>query len=118
MAASVLTATLDKTLTDVSERYITYRGTIAVAAGDYATGGNTLNLSTIGLNTSRPPSISAVDVFTRTSIYTYFYIPGTTLANGKLTVYDGGQVQLSAAATPAGVVADTIYFTIRVKKGS
>lgn len=124
MANSVLTLTIDPTLTDVTERYEHFFGTVAVAAGDYATGGFTLALNgTTELKTSRIPSASTVRVWSNTSGYVYTFTPGTTLANGKLQVFrqdgsTGPLAELSAGATPAGIVADTIRIAIAVKKGS
>ena len=86
-------------------------GTI-VATGNYATGGDILDLSDFSIKSNRVPLF--VDVIGIAG-YDYRYVNGTTIANGKLMAFQNGAVtspaaELAAAAYPAGALADTIKF--------
>lgn len=97
------------------------------ASGNYATGGDTLDLTalfgTAGLPGYSYPTASLpekVEILSanptatpQTNTFVYQYVPGTTLANGKFQVFTGaaaqtGLTELSAGAYPAGVTGDTI----------
>lgn len=96
-------------------------------AVNYVTGGDTLDLTalfgTAGLpgysfpTASLPEKVEFQSVLPtstpQTNTFLYQYVPGTTLANGKIQVFTGaaaqtGFTELSAGAYPAGVLADII----------
>src|SRR5271169_1377981 len=111
MTASVITPTINPVLTDLSEKHISYYGTLGVAAGDYASGGNTVSFGGIVPHTDLPVR---VNVWSETIADGYFfqYVPGTTNSNGTLAVFaslTGGHpnAQLSAGAMPSAIVNDT-----------
>lgn len=101
-------------------------------SGSYATGGDTLDLSSSSLfsTTASAPGKSlpsaGLPIYVRfwsaksaaspqTNLFVYNFAPGTTNANGKMQVFTGAAAQtalteLSAGAYPAGVTADVIYF--------
>lgn len=117
MAASVLTATADVYGIDETLRNFIVRGTIAVAAGDYSTAGNTLDLSGLGVPSGVVPYVRIWSKLTpgAANLFIYSFAPGTTTANGKMQVFTGAAAQtalteLSAGAMPAGVTGDTIAF--------
>lgn len=113
MAASVVTVTPNKAKLDVSERRAFDHGTLAVAAGDYTSGtGLVVDLTAACLSAQLP---ERVEVWSETSGYTYRFNIGTAKANGYLRVFAGG-TEASTAATPAGVVADVIYYRLTRKK--
>lgn len=96
-------------------------------AVNYVTGGDTLDLTAIfgtaGLpgylfpTGALPEKVEIQSVKptsgAQTNLFVYSYVPGTTLANGKIQVFTGAAAQtalteLSAGAYPAGVLADVI----------
>lgn len=113
MAASVVTVTPNLTKFDVSERWAFDHGALAVAAGDYTNGtGLVVDLTQACRSAALPVR---VEVWSETSGYTYRFNIGTTKANGHLRIFSGG-TEASTAATPAGVVADVIYYRITRRK--
>lgn len=94
---------------------------------NYPTGGDTLDLTAIFSTTGLPgynfPTSSSVEKLelqsvlgtgtAQTGLFLYSYVPGTTLANGKIQVFTGAAAQsplaeLSAGVYPAGVLQDII----------
>jgi hypothetical protein len=106
MSASTVTFTEIPAKRDVSERRVYYVGTLVVGAGDYATPGLTASLAGIVKSAQLP---DRVEVWSDTSGLIYTFVIGTTLANGKLRVWDGGS-EVADGATPGGVTGDTIYW--------
>lgn len=101
--------------------------TLTNGATNYPTGGETCDLTTLfgtgGLpgysfpTASLPERVEIQSVkpasAAQTNLFVYNYVPGTTLANGKLQVFTGAAAQtalteLSAGNYPAGVLADVI----------
>lgn len=110
MAASVLTVTVKQSGLDKLGYEVT--GKIAVGAGDYATGGNTLSFALSDIKAQRLPEI--VEIMGQAG-FKYEYAPGTTNANGKMLIRQqsaatSALTELPAAAMPAGVTGDTIVF--------
>lgn len=83
------------------------------ASGNYATGGDTLDLTALKL-----PGIGQIPTWTEivgVNGFTYSYVNGTTLANGKMKVFVEATVatntplaEHTAVAYVAGVTGDTI----------
>lgn len=126
MALSTATYTKSPTKTvDVSERKVTYYGTVAISAapGTYAAGGLTLNLVSGTLQGGVPDDVS----FSSLNGWTYYYVDGTNITDGKIKIM--GQEPTSAtadviplsecavAATPASVSGDTIKISFTMRKG-
>lgn len=129
MALSTATYTKSPSIgIDVTERKVTYTGTVAISAspGTYATGGLTLSLASGTLQRGVP---DYVEIYSLTgSGWQYAYVPGTTIKDGKIKVLgapaDSGATttttalaELDAAATPAGVSGDTIRVRFTLTKG-
>lgn len=128
MALSTATYTKSPSIgIDVSERKVTYTGTVAISAapGTYAAGGLTLSLASGTLQRGVPDDVR---IFSTTgSGWTYVYLPGTTIKDGKIKVL--GQIpsdattgtlplgELDVAATPASVSGDTIRVRFTLTKG-
>lgn len=108
--------------TDRSTNALRVYGTI-VATGSYTTGG--VALSFAGFDQIKSDTVPFfVSVQSQASAgasgFEYRFVPGTTIANGKLQVFGqqptsatGGIIALSelaAAAFPAGVTGDNILF--------
>jgi hypothetical protein len=81
-----------------------------VFSGSYVTGGDTLNLTGLGLKCSQPTSMwASIDGQALGANGTqYVWIPGTTLANGKVGVTQGAGVEIAASTYPASVSGDTV----------
>ncbi len=80
----------------------------AAFSGSYVTGGDTLDLSQQPLiPTTQPPIQLTVQ---GQSGYTYVFIPGSALNNGKVKIYSAGQTEVAAGAYPAAVVNDVVTF--------
>lgn len=105
------TVTVTKTWDD--GKVLNAIGTL-VASGSYTTGGDTLNLQQFKIKSSRTPYW--VHILGQAD-FSYTYIPGTNLSNGKVlcrAVSTGAEA--SAAAYPAGVTGDTIRFFAMCQK--
>ena len=90
-----------------NQKTVDVHGTI-VLSGNYATGGEPLPAANLKAGTSKKPHIViAVGI----SGFDYCY----NVATEKLMVYAAG-VEASAAAYPAGVLADTIRFVASFPK--
>lgn len=128
MALSTATYTKSASIgIDVTERKVTYTGSVAISAspGTYAAGGLTLNLGTGTLQRGVPDYVEIKS--TAGSGWLYVYVPGTTIKDGKIKVL--GQVpanatagtlplgELDVAATPATVSGDTIQVRFTCTKG-
>ncbi len=80
-------------------------GTVAFS-GSYTVGGDTLDLSQQPLiPTTQPPIQLALQ---GQSGFTYVFIPGSALNNGKVKIYSTGQTELAAGAYPAAVTGDAV----------
>ena len=112
MAASVITPAVTAHHGGVGKWQIVF-GTLAVAAGDYATGGLTVSFANNAeIKSGSVPVGGHVEGIAG---YIYRYVPGATKNVGKLMIFQdsGGATplaELAAAATPGAVVADTIRF--------
>jgi|SRR5665213_1257413 len=114
MSAAYGTPTVLKSWDDIAYTVI---GTIAVTAGDYATGGIALNLNLDALiKASRTPLYVHI---TGIAGYQYAYVKGVDAASGLLMVraqkasasnYDALIELQNTAAIGAGVTGDTITF--------
>jgi hypothetical protein len=116
-------------LIEKTPKLLRVRG-IITPSGNYAAGGDTLDLTTIFALAAGAPGASlptaALPVEVRiwsacpaatpqTHQYQYGFAPGTTLKNGTMQVFTGAAAQtalteLSAGAYPAGVTGDVILF--------
>ena len=112
MAASVITPTVTAHHGGIG-KWQEVIGTLAIAAGDYATGG--LTLSFVNNSEVKSGSVPVSVQVQGIAGYIYSYVPGATRDVGKLMIFqDSGAAaplaELAAAATPAAVVADTLRF--------
>lgn len=128
MALSTATYTKSTSIgINVSERKVTYTGSVAISAGPgtYAAGGLVLDLSSGTLQRGVPDHVQLIS--TAGSGWLYVYIPGTTIKDGKIKIL--GQkptdatanviplAELDVAATPASVSGDTIKVVFTLTKG-
>jgi hypothetical protein len=82
-----------------------------VPSGSYVSGGDTLNLSGLGIPSSQVPFAVDINSLAGTAaqaLNTYTWVPGTTQANGKMRAFIGSSAELAAGAYPAAATGDTI----------
>jgi hypothetical protein len=88
-----------------------YVAGVVTATGNYATGGDTLDLS----NQSFIPSAQLpkqASLFTQTGqVYNYAFIVGTALNTNKVKIYVAGGTELASGAYPAAILNDVIAFS-------
>jgi hypothetical protein len=123
-ASAVYTKSATKQV-DVSERKVTYYGTVAIdAAPDtYDVAGLTLNLVSGTLQGGVPDEVR----FYSANGWVYKYVAGTKITDGKIEIW--GQeptnagagalplTELGAVAIPASVSGDTIEIIFTMRKG-
>lgn len=92
----------------------------AVASGNYSTGGDTVNLTSISNPANKtngtagyPGTIVDYEVEQGAGGYTAELIPGATLATWKLKIFSAPGTELAAGAYPAAITAD--FFILRFK---
>ena len=85
-------------------------------SGNYPTGGDTLDFTTIA---DKLASDQIVQVFADSQNgNSGYYVPvqGTALNNWKLKALLGGGTEITAGAYPAGVTSDVVQLTITARK--
>jgi len=91
-------------------------GTIS-ASGNYATGGDTLDLTelgSLGVPTTQPP-IQGTAWMDGLAGYDYVFSPGAAINSSKVKIFEqasaaGAFAELASGAYPAAISADTITF--------
>jgi hypothetical protein len=89
-------------------------GTIA-ASGNYATNGDTLDLSqSLSIASTQPP-INGTAWMDGLAGYDYVFIPGASMNSSKVKIFQQGASagafpELAAGAYPGAIAADTITF--------
>lgn len=123
MSNATVIPTVVQSLTDVSERKVTYYGTLAVSADPdvYVSGGNTLSFAGKVPHAQKPDEVRIWSETLADLIYRFQYVTGTTIANGKVIVITGAagaDAELAAAAIPAAISGDAaLRFKAIFKKG-
>jgi hypothetical protein len=89
-------------------------GTVA-ASGNYATGGDTLDLSQFPILASSQSPIQGTAWLDGLAGYDYVFSSGSALNNGKVKIFQQGASagafpELAAGAYPSAITADTITF--------
>jgi len=85
-------------------------------SGNYPTGGDTLDFTTVA---DKLPSDQLIQVFADSQNGNAgYYVPvqGSALNNWKLKAFSGGGTELSAGAYPASVTSDIVQLTITARK--
>ncbi|MGH9682175.1 MAG: hypothetical protein ACRD4S_00975 [Candidatus Acidiferrales bacterium] len=107
-----LTFTLADTWDDGKRIHVS--GTIA-ATGNYATGGDTLDLSQSPVVASSQPPIQGTAWMDGLAGYDYVFIPGAAMNSNKVKIFQQGASagafpELAAGAYPAAIASDAITF--------
>lgn len=87
----------------------------AAASGNYATGGDTLDLSQFPVIGATQAPVQGTAWMDGLAGYSYVFTPGSALNNGKVKIFQQGASagafpELAAGAYPSPVTADTITF--------
>jgi hypothetical protein len=113
MANSVITVTVDRSRSWHDGKRLHINGTLAIAAGDYVTGGNTVSFGSqpdIKAPAGRGPDEFHVNVTDPANFYKARPIRGSSLTNSKLG-FSAAAGQVAGGAMPAEIVASTYNFT-------
>ncbi len=98
--------------------FINILGKLAFS-GSYATGGDTVDFSTIGdkiLSAVAQGPLQAVAFSQNGSVNAYVFVQGTLLTNWKLKIFVAGGGELVAGAYPAGVTGDIVQYALTIRK--
>jgi len=90
-------------------------GTV-VLSGSYVSGGDTLSVAGLGIQSSLVPFSVQFESQSGTAaqaINQYTWVPGTTQANGKIRCFIGAVAELAAGAYPAAATGDSISATLQ-----
>jgi len=90
-------------------------GTLAFS-GNYPTGGDTLDFTTVA---SQLPSDQIIQVFADSQNGNAgYYIPvqGSALDNWKLKCFSGGGTEVTAGAYPSSITTDIVQVTVTARK--
>jgi hypothetical protein len=85
-------------------------------SGNYTTGGDTLDFTTVA---DKLPSTQIIQVFADSQNgNSGYYVPvaGTALNNWKLKAFSGGGTEIAAGAYPSSVTTDVVQVTITARK--
>jgi hypothetical protein len=114
MADSVVAVTLRSPGVSSEGRFFVAEFNVVPSAGDYVSGGLTVDFTTPGMAGLGTPTVT----FSSPMVTGFYveYVPSTTMANGKFRVYDVNMVQHTVAPL-AGTVATTSFrATVRIPK--
>ena len=108
---------------DASPNNFVYSSHKLAFSGSYATGGDTLDLSSIAAlipTGSLPIFVFAEGNGTGTQQSAaggyYVVLAGSALNNWKVKIFSSGGVELAAGAYPAAVTGDSVYLSVQWRK--
>lgn len=111
-----ITITLLPSNVDGSGSNFSYAIGTLTFSGNYPTGGDTLDFTTVA---DKMPSTQIVQAFAESqngnSGY-YVAIAGSALNNWKLKAFTGGGTEISAGAYPASITGDVVQVAITARK--
>ena len=77
-----------------------------VFSGNYSTGGDTVNLQGLGIQSNQAP-FACTDISGQSATL-YAWVVGTTQANGKVKCFQGALAEVSAGAYPGSITGDVV----------
>ncbi len=111
-----ITISLSPLNVDSSASNFVYAIATLTFSGNYPTGGDTLDFTTVA---DKLPSTQIVQAFAESQNgNSGYYIPvqGSALNNWKLKAFLGGGTEISAGAYPASVTSDIVQLSITARK--
>jgi hypothetical protein len=111
-----ITISLSPLNVDSSANNFVYAIATLAFSGNYPTGGDTIDFTTVA---DKLPSTQMIQAFAESqngnSGY-YVAVAGTALNNWKLKAFNGGGTELTAGAYPASVTTDVVQLAITARK--
>jgi hypothetical protein len=111
-----ITISLSPSNVDSSANNFVYAIATLAFSGNYSTGGDTIDFTTVA---DKVPSTQIIQAFVESqngnSGY-YVAVAGTALNNWKLKAFNGGGTEVAAGAYPASVTTDVVQLTITARK--
>ena len=111
-----ITISLSSLNVDSSANNLVYAIATLAFSGNYPTGGDTVDFTTIA---DKLPSTQIIQAFAESqngnSGY-YVAIAGSALNNWKLKAFTGGGTEVAAGAYPASVATDIVQITVTARK--
>ena len=111
-----ITISLSQLNVDSSASNFVYAIATLTFSGNYPTGGDTLDFTTVA---DKLPSTQIVQAFAESQNgNSGYYIPvqGSALNNWKLKAFVGGGTEITAGAYPASVTSDIVQLSITARK--
>jgi hypothetical protein len=111
-----ITISLSPLNVDSSASNFVYAIATLTFSGNYPTGGDTLDFTTVA---DKLPSDQIIQVFAESQNgNSGYYIPvqGSALNNWKLKAFVGGGTEITAGAYPASVTSDIVQLSITARK--
>jgi hypothetical protein len=111
-----ITISLSPLNVDSSANNFVYAIATLTFSGNYPTGGDTLDFTTVA---DKLPSTQIIQVFADSQNGNAgYYVPvaGSALNNWKLKAFTGGGTEISAGAYPTSVTNDAVQITITARK--
>jgi len=111
-----ITISLSPLNVDSSASNFVYAIATLTFSGNYPTGGDTLDFTTVA---DKLPSTTVVQAFAESQNgNSGYYVPvqGTALNNWKLKAFVGGGTEISAGAYPGSVTGDIVQLSITARK--
>ena len=111
-----ITISLSPLNVDSSANNFVYAIATLTFSGNYPTGGDTLDFTTVA---DKLPSTQIVQAFAESQNgNSGYYIPvqGSALNNWKLKAFVGGGTEITAGAYPASVTSDIVQLSITARK--
>src|SRR3981189_1714221 len=111
-----ITISLSPLNVDSSANNFAYAIATLTFIGSYATGGDTLDFTTVA---DKLPSTQIVQAFAESQNGNggyYVAIAGTALNNWKLKAFSGGGTEIPAGAYPASVTTDAVQLAVNARK--
>ena len=101
---------------DVTGRLETFRVDF-VLSGSYSSGGETVDLTAFPrMHVRDKAKIRRFEIYSTNGVYSYSYVAGSNLTNGKIKIFTALGTELGAGAYAAGYTADTPFAIIEVLK--
>src|SRR5712671_2806037 len=111
-----ITISLSPLNVDSSANNFIYAIATLTFSGNYATGGDTLDFTTVA---DKLPSTQIVQAFAESqngNAGYYVAVAGAALNNWRLKAFSGGGTEISAGAYPASVTTDVVQLAITARK--
>ncbi len=111
-----ITITLQPNNVDGSGSNFIYAIATLAFSGNYPTGGDTMDFTTVA---DKLPSTQIIQAFADSQNgNSGYYVPvaGSALNNWKLKCFVGGGTEITAGAYPASVTSDVVQITITARK--